>query len=94
MQSAMQKLNEWMTDNVSRGAELAMWERLRWTEINSGARVVRKDDLGNAVRLTVIESVDPELPGRATGSKRCCSQRDTSKLSSKSRIHGERSRTR
>jgi len=45
VQSAMQEFDKWVTDNVSCGAELSMRKRLRWTEINSGARVVRKDDL-------------------------------------------------
>lgn len=46
MESAMEKFHEWVTDHVSRGAELAMRERLGWAEISSRARVMGKDDLG------------------------------------------------
>jgi len=37
MESTVDKLNEWVTNHVSRSAELAMWEGLCWTEISSGA---------------------------------------------------------
>lgn len=42
----MKKCRIWVTDDVSRSAELPMWEGLNWTGICSGARIVRKDDLG------------------------------------------------
>ena len=76
----MEKLDIWVTDDISCGAELPMREGLDRTEISSGARVVGKDNLGNAVRVAVIEIVDLVLPGRARGSEPCCSRGDTSSL--------------
>jgi hypothetical protein len=90
----MEKLRIWVTDDVSGSAELPMREGLEWAEISSGARVVRKHDLGNAVRVSVIESVDPVLPGHARGSEPRCSREDTSNPFAKNRTHEERARTR
>jgi hypothetical protein len=50
VQSAMEKFHEWVTNYIGCGAQLAMREGLCWTEISSGSRVVRKDDLGKLVR--------------------------------------------
>ena len=46
----MEKLSIWVTGDIGCGAELPMREGLGWAEIGSGARVVGKDDLGNAVK--------------------------------------------
>jgi hypothetical protein len=37
VKSTMEKFYRWVTDNISRRAELAMWERLGWTEVSGGA---------------------------------------------------------